>query len=359
MSNSAKMALCLLLLLTPSVAIAIVAVLRDDRDNNRQMVFQFGDVYYDPLHGAEISHAFRVRNDFLSTPISLRVVSKSCSCILSRIDETTLAPGESTFAIVTLRADPASIVRNESVVLSSGSGAHSMIRLTLKGRTIPWLSLEVPKIAIPRIELGDSFFETIKGIVYTKEKGDSSRIRVQSGDPCIHIRELVRKVKKINHGYYKTTITAQMRIDYRLSAVRQEYNTGFVFLKNGDVEIRERVAWFCRVPFQLTRQQLFFSGSTKQSKTIRVSSTDEFVVLSVECNHPLIEIEPLKVSRDRTHDICVTFCPARSSDVEWSVTGILRLRTDDSEFPAIEVPLYVLSSSDICRQPKMTHTPPP
>lgn len=131
--------------------------------NEKLPKVQVDEPHYDfdsMQRGTSKSHEFVIRN-VGEAPLKLRAGTTTCKCTLSEVDESALAPGESTKVKVTWSAKSDNGPFRQTANILTNDPLRSSVELTVDGKIMSASGVEPTDLAFDKIPVGESRTSTV------------------------------------------------------------------------------------------------------------------------------------------------------------------------------------------------------
>lgn len=299
---------------------------------------QIDEVLYDfgyAQHQQTITHIFKLKN-VGSQPLVIHDIDSSCACTAVLLSEKTILPTEIAELEVKFDTQYRRGRRTATVKVHTNDFDTPVVYFTITG-VIAGLARVVPNnLYLKDIGNQEEISKTIE--IYDPGDGGLKVKRVQSSSPYI--------TTKLQH-IHKDSLVAKIFVTIKPGLPFGELEEKLTILTEGyryphvEVLVKGQVVGAIR----LSPDQ-FFLGFVKKGQVarriarLRKNGTADLKILQIESSHQSVTTEFEEIELGKEYTIVVNF--AASESQTGKTEALIKIHTNDSEQPQLEVPFYAI-----------------
>lgn len=293
-------------------------------------------VYYDPYQGEDIHSSFAITNDFSKEPLSLELLSRTCSCVSVNVSQNKLDFEETAHIDVVFRTDVSVHNRNEQVIFNTSSPKLPAVRFITKVNTIPFLRIEVPDKKIPLLNPGESHTSSVKAFAYVNGKEEADDVRLSVEGIGLSLNKMKRSVRKVD-DVFEVTFDSILTFEYNDWTNYRSRNDGLITLSNRKYQVHSDISWIPVVPFRIEPDIVFISSS--KSKEVTLTFEYPAQIIEVHSGDHSVLATLTSPPNGSNHTIKVEYKP-EGDDAPDAVE--LLIKTNRESFSNIRIPVCIL-----------------
>lgn len=296
-----------------------------------EVLFDFGYAQ----HQQTITHIFKLKN-VGNQPLEIHEIDSSCACTAALLSEKTILPAETAEIEVKFNTQYRRGRRTATVKVHTNDIDTPVVYFTITG-VIAGLARVVPNnLHLKNIGNQEEIQKTIE--IYDAGDGRLKVKGVESSSPYIKTR--VRHI-------HKDSLVAKIIVTVKPGLPLGELEEKLTILTEGyryphvEVLVKGRIVGAIRLfPDQ------FFLGFVKKGQVtrhvarLRKNGAADLKILQVESSLPSVTTEVEEMERGKEYEIAVNFeAPTAQTG---KTEAIIKIHTNDSEQPQLEVPFYAI-----------------